>query len=212
LNVPFGKYFPSYKGNAKNVATIENLLTYSSGIPDKGAKLDMKPYEKRLKLDDFINQYCSEKIVDKPGEKSIYSNVEYIILTKIIENITKKPYESSPRANSDTVKNDSFWNDSYSTLSKGLVIPILLMTAPRLLQKINLTLPKITSVQVRCIQQLKTYSNLIKGFFKRSYSNPLRPNSYSNPNPNLAMLPLVYGMPMDMEHLANLLFIVLAGF
>jgi CubicO group peptidase (beta-lactamase class C family) len=93
LNVPFGKYFPSYKGNAKNVATIENLLTYSSGIPDKGAKLDMKPYEKQLKLDDFINLYCSEKIVDKPGEKSIYSNVEYIILSKIIENITKKPYE-----------------------------------------------------------------------------------------------------------------------
>jgi CubicO group peptidase (beta-lactamase class C family) len=52
----------------------------------------MKPYEKRLKLDDFINQYCSENIVDKPGEKSIYSNVEYIILTKIIENITQKAF------------------------------------------------------------------------------------------------------------------------
>jgi CubicO group peptidase (beta-lactamase class C family) len=69
LKTPFGKYFPTYKGNAKNVATIENLLTYSSGIPDKMGNLGMKPYKKRLSLDDFINQYCSEDIVEKPGRK-----------------------------------------------------------------------------------------------------------------------------------------------
>lgn len=92
LKTPFGKYFPTYNGNAKNVVTIENLLTHSSGIPDKIGNIGMQPYKKRLSLDDFINQYCSEDIVEKPGEKSIYSNVEYIILTKIIENITQKSF------------------------------------------------------------------------------------------------------------------------
>jgi CubicO group peptidase (beta-lactamase class C family) len=172
----------------------------------------MKPYEKRLKLDDFINQYCSEKIVDKPGEKSIYSNVEYIILTKIIENITKKPYESSPRANSNTFKNESFWNDYTQHYPKGLVIPILSMTAPRLLQKMNRILPKISFGAGAMYSTAEDLFKFDQGIFQEKLLKPATQNYLLKPNPNLGMLLLVYGTPMDMEHLANLLFIVLAGF
>ena len=94
LNVPFGKYFPKYKGEAKNKVTIENLLNYSSGIPNVAEKIEMKSFQLPLTIDAYIDKYCSGKLEFIPGTKSNYSNTEYIILQKIIENITQKSFES----------------------------------------------------------------------------------------------------------------------
>jgi CubicO group peptidase (beta-lactamase class C family) len=94
LKTPFGKYYPTYKGNAKDTVTIEHLLTYSSGIPDESGKLEMKTFVSPLKIDEYIDKYCSSDLVGNPGEKSNYSNTEYIILTKIIENVTQKSFET----------------------------------------------------------------------------------------------------------------------
>ncbi len=94
LKTPFGKYFPTYKGEAKNKVTIEQLLTYSSGIPNAAEKLEMKSYQLPISIDKYIDTYCSDKLEFVPGTKSSYSNTEYIILHKIIENITKKSFET----------------------------------------------------------------------------------------------------------------------
>lgn len=99
LKIPFGKYFSTYKGDAKDKVTIEHLLTYSSGIPDASGKLDMKSFQLPLKIDDYIDKYCSSNLDGKPGVKSNYSNTEYIILTKIIENITHKSFEKVLKEN-----------------------------------------------------------------------------------------------------------------
>jgi CubicO group peptidase (beta-lactamase class C family) len=92
LNANFGNYYPTYQGEAKKTVTIQNLLTYSSGIPNAAEKVELKSYQLPLTIDEYINTYCSEKLAFTPGEKSNYSNTDYIILHKIIENITKKPY------------------------------------------------------------------------------------------------------------------------
>jgi teichoic acid D-alanine hydrolase len=94
LKATFGNYFPNYKGEAKTKVTIENLLTYSSSIPDDGGKIDMKSYQLPIKLNEYIDKYCSGNLEETQGTKSIYSNTEYIILTKIIENITQKSFNS----------------------------------------------------------------------------------------------------------------------
>ncbi len=99
LNIPFGNYFPAYKGNAKNYVTIEHLMTYSSGIPDESGKLEMKTFQSPLNIDEYIDKYCSNNIVGNPGDTSIYSNTEYIILTKIIEIVNKKTYETVLKEN-----------------------------------------------------------------------------------------------------------------
>ena len=95
LKTTFGRYFPDYKGEAKDKVTIENLLTYSSGIPNLAEKLDLKTYQLPLSINDYIDTYCSNKLDTVPGKKSNYSNVEYIILHKIIENITGKSFEKN---------------------------------------------------------------------------------------------------------------------
>ncbi len=95
LTTNFGKYYPDYSGEAKDKVTIQNLLTYSSGIPNTADKIGMGSYLVPLTLDEYIQKFCSENLEFSPGEKSIYSNTEYIILQKIIENITRKPFSET---------------------------------------------------------------------------------------------------------------------
>ena len=95
LKETFGTYFPKYKGEAKDKVTIENLLTYSSAIPNLAEKLELKTYQLPLSIDDYIDTYCSNKLDTIPGKKSAYNNGDYMILHKIIENITGKSFEKN---------------------------------------------------------------------------------------------------------------------
>lgn len=92
LDANFGKYYPEYKGEAKEKVTIQQLLTYSSGIPNAVENLGMRPYQTPLTIDEFIETYCSGNLTFTPGEKSSYSNTEYTILHKIIENVSQKSF------------------------------------------------------------------------------------------------------------------------
>lgn len=93
LNATIGKYFPEYAGAGKDKITIHQLLTYSSGIANESEKGGMLPYKSPLTLDEFIEKYCSGNLEFEAGSKSVYANTEYIILGKIIENITGKSFE-----------------------------------------------------------------------------------------------------------------------
>jgi teichoic acid D-alanine hydrolase len=93
LNATIGTYFPEYKGAGKDKITIHQLLTYSSGIANEGEKNGMLSYKSPLSLDEYINKYCSGNLEFEAGSKSVYANTEYIILGKIIENITGKSYD-----------------------------------------------------------------------------------------------------------------------
>jgi CubicO group peptidase (beta-lactamase class C family) len=95
LKETFGTYLPKYKGEAKEKVTIENLLTYSSAIPNLAEKLELKTYQLPLSIDDYIDTYCSNKLDTIPGKKSAYNNGDYMILHKIIENITGKSFEKN---------------------------------------------------------------------------------------------------------------------
>jgi CubicO group peptidase (beta-lactamase class C family) len=49
-------------------------------------------YALQMPVDTIIKKYCSGKLVSVPGSKMEYKNAEFIILGKIIEKITGKPY------------------------------------------------------------------------------------------------------------------------
>ncbi|MGY0036369.1 serine hydrolase domain-containing protein [Pedobacter sp. NJ-S-72] len=94
LDSTISAYYPAYKGEAAKKATIRNLLTYSSGRDTKDMRDVFEAYSNDIwSVDEFIQKFCSEKLIDTPGTKFNYSNGDYIILGKIIENIYKKPYE-----------------------------------------------------------------------------------------------------------------------
>jgi teichoic acid D-alanine hydrolase len=93
LKKTIGHYLPAYTGAARDKATIHHLLTYSSGIEnvDQGSEA---MYAMQLPTDSIIKKYCSGPLVHEPGAQMNYKNAEYIILGKIIEAITGKPYET----------------------------------------------------------------------------------------------------------------------
>ena len=94
LDDQIGKYLPNYQGEGKDKVTIHQLLTYSSGIQNKLDDLGMTPYQIDRTLDEFIETYCSGKLIFTPGEKSEYGNTEYILLHKIIETVSQSSYET----------------------------------------------------------------------------------------------------------------------
>ncbi len=97
LDSTISAYYPQYKGQAAQKVTIRNLLTYSSGRENKdiaSAELIHEAYDNTLwELNEFIDTFLSEKLIDTPGTKFNYNNGDYIILGKIIEKIYGKPFE-----------------------------------------------------------------------------------------------------------------------
>lgn len=91
LNSPVSRYFPEYQGAGKNKITIDNLLTYSSGL-DNIDQRDEAIYSSQMSPDALIAKYFSGKLLTEPGKQFSYKNADFIILGKIIEKITGKPF------------------------------------------------------------------------------------------------------------------------
>lgn len=92
LNDTIGQYLSLYNGEAKNKVTLYQLLTYSSGIPNCDGDSGMAVYQHKMTEDEFIKKNCSGALHFKPGSQFEYNNVDYILLGKIIENITGKSF------------------------------------------------------------------------------------------------------------------------
>jgi teichoic acid D-alanine hydrolase len=91
LSATIGQYYPEYQGEARDKVTIHHLLTYSSGIDNQDQNNEAM-YALQMPVDTIIQKYCSGKLVTEPGKQMSYKNADYIILGKIIEKITGKPY------------------------------------------------------------------------------------------------------------------------
>ena len=83
------KYFPNfdlrYDGKEVDI-TILNLLNHSSGIGDRSSEIrDMMEGQKR---DVYL------ELPYMPGSEAKYSNSEYIILSKVIEKVTHKRFDT----------------------------------------------------------------------------------------------------------------------
>ncbi len=92
LTKTIGAYLPEYSGEARDKVNIHQLLTYSSGIENIDQSSEAM-YAMQQPVDTIIRKYCSGKLVTAPGKKMDYKNAEFIILGKIIEKITGKPYD-----------------------------------------------------------------------------------------------------------------------
>lgn len=91
LQSPISRYLPEYKGEGKDRITIDELLTYSSGL-DNNDQRDEAIYAAQMSPDTLIDKYFSGKLVSEPGKKFSYKNADYVILGKIIEKLSGKPY------------------------------------------------------------------------------------------------------------------------
>ena len=80
------RYLPEFRGGGR--ITVRHLLTHSSGLrPD----LDLEPIWKGYETG--VAKAFAENPVAKPGERFIYSDINYILLAEIVHRLSGKPID-----------------------------------------------------------------------------------------------------------------------
>ncbi len=80
------KFFPAFAANGKEDVTIEQLLTHSSGLVPDNALSDYSGGWKSA-----LPKICDLKPISEPGTRFKYSDINFILLGKIVESVTGKP-------------------------------------------------------------------------------------------------------------------------
>ena len=103
LRASIKTYLPGYAGEGAAHVTIHTLLNHTSGIQnfdtvksyEEAVKNGIEAYQLPHTSDDLLARYSSGKLVHEVGQVFDYNNADYIILGKIIERVTGKPYEAA---------------------------------------------------------------------------------------------------------------------
>ena len=117
INNSINQYMPVFDQVLKNnnrIITLEDLINHTSGLPRNPTNVkrdDSNRYSDYSKAD--LIEFLSSYTVDSSTKEYVYSNLAYLVLENVIENKTKKSYES--------LINDKIWgtlgmNDSYFTV------------------------------------------------------------------------------------------------
>jgi len=89
LDDPVAKYIPEFSQNGKEKVTIKNLLLHNSGLP-----VFKRFYKNYSSADEVINDIYKTPLSYEPGSKTVYSDLGFITLTKIVEQVTGKSFDT----------------------------------------------------------------------------------------------------------------------
>lgn len=94
LNATINDYIPGYSGPGKNEATIHQLLTHTSGIPNHGAipNLSKKLVRWSYDSDQYLELIKDIDLQFEPGTGFAYSGIAYNLLAIICEKVTEKDF------------------------------------------------------------------------------------------------------------------------
>ncbi|MDP5274213.1 serine hydrolase domain-containing protein [Chengkuizengella axinellae] len=86
------RFFPEYEHS--NKITIHHLLAHGSGVPNFFDPEDfLDTFTQRMSVEQILDLFIDKPLNFEPGEKSEYSNSNYILLGLIIEKVTGQPYQ-----------------------------------------------------------------------------------------------------------------------
>lgn len=85
LKDKIGKYIPNLPENCNDI-TIRDLMTHHSGLENEPIKAVVNKYS----IDDYIRNFVKKSSNDTL--KFNYNNVDFVLLSKVIENITKETF------------------------------------------------------------------------------------------------------------------------
>jgi uncharacterized protein YbbC (DUF1343 family) len=91
LNDPVTRYLPEFQGGDSAI-TVRQLLTHFSGLrPDVDLEPRWSGYETGIKL------ALEDKPVAAPGERFIYSDINFVLLGEIVRRVSGKPLDEYAR-------------------------------------------------------------------------------------------------------------------
>ncbi len=86
LSDPYSKYFPDFGQNGKESITIRQMLLHQSGL------IPFRAYRKLCSTkNDLITAIYQDSCIVKPGIKTIYSDLNFILLGELVEKCSGKP-------------------------------------------------------------------------------------------------------------------------
>jgi CubicO group peptidase (beta-lactamase class C family) len=88
LEAPLAHYFPECANGGKDAITVRQLLTHSSGLP---AGLPAKPAWEGKEVAYALA--CTQKVTHAPGTFFRYSDINYILLGRLVEQAAGMPIE-----------------------------------------------------------------------------------------------------------------------
>lgn len=94
LSAPLGRYLPGYPNqDVATKVTVSNLLTHTGGTGDIfGPEFDARKSALRSHSD-YVDLYGKRSVEFAPGSRSAYSNYGFILLGRIIEEVSGLTYE-----------------------------------------------------------------------------------------------------------------------
>ncbi len=88
LDEPVCSYIPEFKGEGRELVTIRELMTHTSGLPeDIETKTDWHGQAEAIK------KACAEKLRAPPGANFKYSDINFILLGEIVQRVSHTPLE-----------------------------------------------------------------------------------------------------------------------
>jgi CubicO group peptidase (beta-lactamase class C family) len=88
LDEPVKTYLPEFTGGGKELVTVRELLTHTSGLPpDIETKSDWHGQA------EAVRKGCAETLQSKPGTAFRYSDINFFLLGEIVQRVAKVPLE-----------------------------------------------------------------------------------------------------------------------
>jgi D-alanyl-D-alanine carboxypeptidase len=100
IDDPVERYLPSFQveGAGASPITVSELLNHSAGLPQNlpevigWMQLEGEPLPSQLALfEDRFEEYA--ELEREPGDLGVYSNIDYMVLGALIEQVSGQPYE-----------------------------------------------------------------------------------------------------------------------
>ncbi len=88
LDAPVRTYIPEFTGGGRELVTVRELLTHTSGLPpDLETKTGWRGWTTAIK------KACAEKLESPPGTAFKYSDINFILLGEMVRRVTKMPLQ-----------------------------------------------------------------------------------------------------------------------
>jgi CubicO group peptidase (beta-lactamase class C family) len=82
------KYFPGFASGSKDIVTLEDLMRHQAGLPSGARPLDGE------KINDYITRITMQPLLYKPRTKTVYSDLSFILLGKVVELVSAQSLSS----------------------------------------------------------------------------------------------------------------------
>lgn len=93
LDDPIDEYVPEIAGKPPAKATIHQLLSHTSGVPDfLGPRYEVHHLEMKT-LSDYVTWFGTDQLVAPSGRRYVPSHLNYLLLGRLIERITRRGYD-----------------------------------------------------------------------------------------------------------------------